>query len=401
MPHSTICLCFSDTGGGHRSAAEAVDTALRELLAEAKPVKDISIFSDNIIEKTHPINRGFVDIYNFLLRHSQASMKYYYWFLHVAKPNSSDFGYYLSGPYLRKMLAEVQPELIVSVHPMLNHYLYRAKKDLGMKSAKIVTVITDPNDQLWRGWGCEGVDVIIAPNQIVHDKLVEWGINPDRIKIIGMPVHPDFIRPSLIEPSEFKRNLGLAPDRFTVCVNAGWAGGGNMLSIYRALDAVKRPIQVIFLCGHNQSLYQKALEESQKSAIPTAVLPFHDRIADLMPAVDMMVTKAGGLTTYEAVARRLFTAFDNITEPMPQEARTIDILVDNGLAKRINHPSDIVEIIDSAPSIRPDYLNGPLPTAQSLNRTDAVFEIATIILEQLTPPIVVKPKVLARPTELE
>src|SRR5271163_3352669 len=109
MPHSTICLCFSDTGGGHRSASEAVDTALRELLAEVNPAKNISIFSDNIIEKTHPVNRAFVDIYNFLLRHSQVSMRYYYWFLHVAKPNSSDFGYSLTGPYLRKMLAEVRP----------------------------------------------------------------------------------------------------------------------------------------------------------------------------------------------------------------------------------------------------------------------------------------------------
>jgi UDP-N-acetylglucosamine:LPS N-acetylglucosamine transferase len=401
MPHSTICLAFSDTGGGHRSASDAIESALRELLAEVNPNKDISIFSDNIIEKTHPVNRAFVDIYNFLLRHSQVSMRYYYWFLHVAKPNSSDFGYSLTGPYLRKMLSEVQPELLVCVHPMLNHYLFRAKQDLGLKDTKLITVITDPNDQLWRGWGCEGTDLIIAPNQIVHDKLLEWGIKPERIKVIGMPVNPDFLRPTLIDPSEFKRNLGLMPDRFTLCVNAGWAGGGNMLSIYRALDAVKRPIQVIFLCGHNKNLYQRILIESEKSSIPTAVLPFHDRMADLMPAVDMMVTKAGGLTTYEAVARRLFTAFDNITEPMPQEARTIDILVDNGLAKRINRPSDIVDIIQSAPSQRLDYLNGKLPKAQNLDRTDAVFDIAKIVLEQLCPPLTVKPRVLTRPAEPE
>jgi len=400
MPNSTILLCFSDTGGGHRSATEAIEAALTELLAEAGAIKDISIVSDNVAEKTHPINRAFVDFYNFLLRHNQASMKYYFWFIHFLKPNDSKFGYSISAPYMKKILRDVDPKVVISIHPMINHYLAKAIKDIGMQGEmRLLTVVTDPNAQLWRGWGCEDSDLTIVPNQITYDKLLEWGIKPEKLKIVGIPLHPEFVKPCNVEPSEFRRNLGLAHDRFTLCLNAGWAGGGNMLAIYKALDKVKRPIQVIFLCGHNQRLYQKVLKQSSTSMVPTAVLPFHDRLADLMPAVDLMVTKAGGLTTYEAVARRLFMAIDTITPPMPQESGTIDILVDNRLARRVSRPSDIIDIIESAPQERPDYLSGPLPKAQSLDRADAAYDIARLVLEYFNVNSSHAPRVLNRSSE--
>jgi UDP-N-acetylglucosamine:LPS N-acetylglucosamine transferase len=381
MP-TTILLCFSDTGGGHRTATEALEAALHERLQALGKDNDFVIVSDNIVEKTHPINRGFVELYNFLLRHSQESMRYYFWFIHWFKPNRSEFGYSLSSRYLQQIVIDNQPKVVVSVHPMTNHYLSRAIADVGQKDkVKLVTLITDPNDQLWEGWGCEGSDLTISPNQIVTAKLREWGIARDKIKEIGMPVHPDFIKPASAKPEEFRRSFGLEEDCFTLCINAGWAGGGNMKAIYRALEGTKRKIQVVFLCGHNTNLYHEAQREAERSSIPTAVLPFHDRMSDLMTACDLMVTKAGGLTTFEAVARRLPLAFDVITAPMPQEAGTIDILVDAGLAKRISKPNDIRAIVEAAQP-RLDYMTGELPQYQRLDCTDAVYKIADIILAE-------------------
>ena len=93
MSDQKICLFFSDTGGGHRSATEAIECALHELLLQMPAAERPEIFSENIVEKTHPLNRWFVELYNYLLRHHQSRMKYYYWFLHLTRPNESDFGY--------------------------------------------------------------------------------------------------------------------------------------------------------------------------------------------------------------------------------------------------------------------------------------------------------------------
>ena len=132
MRNPRICVFFSDTGGGHRSAAEAVEQALLDLLNQVEPDSpSAEILVDNGVEKSHPVNRYFVQLYNYLLRHNQSMMKYYYWFIEQTKPNNSEYGYQVSKPYLLKLIEESDVDMIVSVHPMSNHYLARAIKDSG------------------------------------------------------------------------------------------------------------------------------------------------------------------------------------------------------------------------------------------------------------------------------
>lgn len=377
MRKPTICLFFSDTGGGHRSAVEAINQGLGDLVAGLSPdVIKPSIVVENIVEKSHPINRHFVELYNFLLRHSQQAMKYYYWLIEATKPNDSEIGYQLAKPYVTRALEEINADVIVSVHPMSNHYLSRALKDMGRdKTTRMITVVTDPNGDFWSGWACKDVDLTVVPNELGRNRLIELGVSPDRILVSGMPVHPDFVKPPTCDAAEFRAHLGLDPNRPTVCINAGWAGGGNMTGVYRALADAGKDVQVIFLCGHNRALYERLKKEARLSAIPTAVLPFHDRMADLMSAVDLMVTKAGGLTSFECVARRLPMAIDMITEPMPQELGTAMLLCEQGLASPLSRPGDIVDIVAN---LRPERLE--LPEAYSLNRTDAVYTIARTVL---------------------
>lgn len=105
MASPTICLFFSDTGGGHRSATEAVEAGIRLVWAKhnesAHTNQTINVLSENVAEKSHFLNRAFVETYNFLLRHNQAGMKYYYWFVHKFKVNDSPIGYWLLKPYAK------------------------------------------------------------------------------------------------------------------------------------------------------------------------------------------------------------------------------------------------------------------------------------------------------------
>ena len=385
MAKFRICLVFSDTGGGHRSAVDAIDAALKDVVTKEFAGYDFELITDNVVEKTHPINRAFVDFYNYLLRNNQRLMKYYYAFIHTARPNDSEFGYAISGPYIREWLRKVKPDLVVSVHPMCNQYFLRSMQDIGIfGKTKLVTVVTDPGGDFWRGWACPEADLTIVPNDLSRDKLIEWDVPPERVRTMGMPVNPDFIKPPSVPKEEFRSLLGLQPDKLTVCINAGWAGGGNMLAIYDALSKVKRPVQAIFLCGHNRRLYERVKAEAKKSPIPTAVLPFHDRMADLMAAVDLMVTKAGGLTTFESIARRLPMAIDMITNPMPQEAGTVQILIDEGLASGIRKADDIIDVVER---LQPpaDRNTVKLPSEYSLDQVDAVYQIARTVVKMCVP----------------
>ena len=378
---TTISLFFSDTGGGHRSAVEAIQAAVEQLCRERGTKKPVKVVIDNVAENSHPINRKFVQFYNYLLRHNQALMKYYYAFIELVKPNDSDIAWRFTKPYLEAKMRSIDPDLTVSVHPMCNQYLARCLKETGMnKKSKLVTVVTDPNGDFWSGWASLDSDLTVAPNDLSKKRLMDLGVRENRIKVIGMPVHPDFRNPPTSSKEEFRHNLGLTRDLPTICINAGWAGGGNMMEVYKALHSVTRPVQVIFLCGHNQDLYATMKREARRSPIPTAVLPFHDRLADVMAASDLMVTKAGGLTTFEAIARRLPMAIDTITDPMPQELGTAQILVSEGLGQRVNKPMDIVAIAENM-VLREEFAAAPLPTNHQLDRVDAVFEIAETLLK--------------------
>jgi UDP-N-acetylglucosamine:LPS N-acetylglucosamine transferase len=378
---TNICIYFADTGGGHRSAAQAIKAGI-ELAAE-KEGRSVHVISQPIIEQSHPINKLLVRAYNYLACYHPTWIKHFYNLIHVAKLES---GLHISlcRSYAHNILSMQDPALVVSVHPLLAQALALFLKELGLRPAvKLAVVVTDPNDKLWRAWACEDADLIIAPNNIARDCLLRWGIPADKIQVLGMPVHPEFLSPTATSRADFLNSLGLDPNTFTLCINSGWAGNSHLLSLFYALKKCKRKLQIIFLSGYNKRLYENTLSAAQATNIPTVVLPFYDKMPELMRSVDAMVTKAGGLTTYQAVAARLPLIFDNTIEPMPQEAPTMEMLVNAGVATRLDRADDIapiVERIDIVPD--KDRALPILPIGHELDLTDqAIYDISHALLQ--------------------
>lgn len=375
-----IVICYADTGGGHKQAADAIREAILEVHASSGSSSNIEVITQGALQSKNVLNSAFLDFYNYLLRHHPARMKHYYRFIEWLKPNESKLAYKMCGDFARNMWMALRPAVVVSVHPMLNHYTHLGLIDAGLRDeTRFVIVVTDPNAGLWSGWACKAADLIIAPNDLAAIRLRDLGVNPNTIRTIGMPVKPSFLRPPLIDRDQLLRELGLGPNRITILLSGGWAGGGAVLQIYRALQEVRRPIQVVVLCGHNSDLLDQLHAATVGSALPTAVLPFVDSLADLMSACDLLITKGGGLTTAEAVARRIPMVLDMLSEPMPQEAGTVNLLIEAGLAQPMKSIADIARIVQSFQPA-PDRLDKPLPAVHNLDRSDAVFDIAREIL---------------------
>ena len=330
MERKTIFLVFSDTGGGHRTAANAIKKALEELWEKrGGRVDELEIIMRDVIAESNQVNLLFEKLYNRLLKDRQDLMRYYFHLIEWAKPNENALAYKMTSTFAKKLISDMDPAVIVSVHPMVNHFLARTLKELGLdQKIKLITVLTDPNSNLWTGWACPDADLTVAPNDLARDRLIYFGLDPARIKVLGMPIMPEFIKPPIESREVMLERIGLDPNMLTVAVTAGSAGGGNILEIYKAMREIKRPFQVIVSCGKNKKLMSKVDAERQQFPWKTVVMPYTSRVADGMNAIDLLVTKAGGLTTFEAIARRLPMALDMITEPMPQEAGTAEILIE-------------------------------------------------------------------------
>ncbi len=162
-----------------------------------------------------------------------------------------------------------------------------------------------------------------------------------------MPIHPKFHEVNEKDAQKAREAFGLNPDKFTVFVNAGWIGGGNIPQIFRELVQGNLDVQAIFLAGKNEELRLEAVELAKTAKFPVKVIGYSDEIEKLMQSANVMVSKLGGLTTFEALACRLPIIADATTPPMPQEAGTVNLIKKKGAGILLEKASDIVPTIQS------------------------------------------------------
>jgi len=131
-----------------------------------------------------------------------------------------------------------------------------------------------------------------------------------------------------------------------VFVNAGWEGGGNIPHIFSELVRGELDVQAIFLAGKNKALKTEAERIALEARFPIKVIGYSDEVEQLMGAANVMISKLGGLTTFEALSCRLPIIADVTTEPMPQEAGTVNLIAKSGAAVMLSRASDIVPVVN-------------------------------------------------------
>lgn len=334
-----ILIISSDTGGGHRSAAQAIADGLHRFWkAESFAVRTIKA-----VEESHHITEKLVNVYNWVLRNRQHWMKYLYWIMNKIRPETREFFHRRCIGYVREQFEKWCPHIVVSVHPLTQHIFARILKELNLaEQIPLVTVVTDPCYGFWKGWACDDVSLYLVANDEARRQLIDYGISPEKIKISGMPVHPKFHEVDEMVAQRARKAFGLNPDKFTVFVNAGWIGGGNIPQIFRELVRGELDVQAIFLAGKNEELRLEAEELAKTAKFPVKVIGYSDEIEKIMQSANVMVSKLGGLTTFEALACRLPIIADATTPPMPQEAGTVSMIADKGAGILLEKPADIV-----------------------------------------------------------
>jgi processive 1,2-diacylglycerol beta-glucosyltransferase len=337
-----ILIISSDTGGGHRSAAQAISEGLEKFWTGGSPVVRII----KAVEESHNVTERLVNVYNWVLRHKQGWMKYLYWAMNKIRPETREFFHKRCIGYVRGQFEKWCPHIVVSVHPLTQHIFARILKELNLSDqVPLVTVVTDPCYGFWKGWACDDVSLYLVANEDARDQLIDYGISPLKIKVSGMPVNPKFREVSEIDAQRARRIYGLDPDKFTIFVNAGWIGGGNIPQIFRELVRGQLDVQAIFLAGKNEELRLEAEELARTARFPVKVIGYSDEIEKLMHSANVMVSKLGGLTTFEALACRLPIIADATTPPMPQEAGTVDLIERRGAGILLRRSIDIVPTI--------------------------------------------------------
>jgi UDP-N-acetylglucosamine:LPS N-acetylglucosamine transferase len=337
-----ILIISSDTGGGHRSAAAAIVAGVQKFFAG----HSYTVRVVRAIEESHEITAKLVRLYNWILRNRQGWMKYFYWAMNRIRPETREFFHTRCIGYVQDLFERWCPHVVVSVHPLTQHIFARVLKELKLADrVPLVSVVTDPCYGFWKGWACDDVTLYLVASEEARRQLIDYGVAPERIKISGMPVHPKFAFADEAAAQAARRALGLDPEKFTVFVNAGWEGGGNIPQIFRELVRGELDIQAIFLAGKNEELRATAESIALQAPFPIKVIGYSEHVEQLMSAANVMISKLGGLTTFEALACRIPIIADVITDPMPQEAGTANLILKRGAGILLKQAKDIVPVV--------------------------------------------------------
>ncbi len=316
-------LLISDTGGGHRSAANALAAALEEA-----PHPYQSRIEDVAAHCAFPLTQLGLG-YSMALRYAPPIYGALYYATNGRRRYRAlvRFCEPLYRERLRDLFIEYRPDVIVSVHPLLNHAALRARDDAGMQHVPVVTVITDLG-KVHESWLVPDADAVVVPAREVYQRALSRGVPPARLRLLGHPIHPNFDDVTGSK-ADLRAQLKLPADVPVVMLMAGGEGGGKLLSTALALARAHLPIELVVVCGRNEPLAIKLGELSPTLPTPMHVLGFTDKIPEYFRAVDLLVTKAGPGTIAEANAAQLpVVVYDYVPG---QERGNVDFVRRNGL----------------------------------------------------------------------
>ncbi|HET7151524.1 MAG TPA: glycosyltransferase, partial [Candidatus Acidoferrum sp.] len=285
-----------------------------------------------------------------------------------------------TGPMIR-LLKRVQPDLCVATHFLPAEIIawLIAKKRLRAHNAIVVT-----DYDVHAMWLCRTVDCYYVANQETAEYLAHIAVPHEKLRVTGIPIDPLFAVAASRE--EARKHLGLDAAAMMILISAGGYGVGPVEQLVKDLLELQRPWQIVAIAGKAEKT-RKRLEELAKDAGKLSsgaarlfAVGFTTEMDKYMAAADLMVGKAGGLTTSEALARALPMA---LIEPIPgQEERNADHLLEAGAAIRCNNlPAaawKIATLLDD-----PVRLNGMRQAARKLGKPRAAAAIAEDALRLL------------------
>jgi UDP-N-acetylglucosamine:LPS N-acetylglucosamine transferase len=367
----TIELVYINAGGGHRSAAVALATVIRD---QALPweVRLVNLFEvldpRDMFGKTTGMKPE--QYYNARLARG--------WTLGLGQElKLLQALIRLSHKSLRARLQRhwqaTKPDLVVSLVPNFNRAMYQALAAARPK-APYVTILTDFADSPPHFW--------IEPHQAQHlicgtAKAVAQARAAayDELRIhrtSGMIVRPDFYHPLNIDRHAERRKLQLDPERPTGLVMFGGHGSKMMRHIAKRLD----DSQLILVCGHNSALADEL--RAMTSSAPRAVIGFSAQIHYFMQLSDYFIGKPGPGSISEAVQQRLPVIVTRNAWTMPQERYNTEWVEENGVGV----------VLESFQAIRPAVADltarlGEFRRRIAAIRNRAIFEIPEILQQIL------------------
>ncbi|MFA5974670.1 MAG: glycosyltransferase [Elusimicrobiota bacterium] len=329
-----ILFFYISMSSGHQRAAEAIREALGLLIPSWETVG-----IDSLSYAYPTIGKLIARTYLEVLRHTPVLWNYIYDNPDVVEATREirDVLNLISSPKLKKLVRRHDPQALVCTQAVPCS-VFAAEKRRGKLTIPLIAVVTD--FAIHSYWVYKEVDLYCVSSEEARRELIRRGIHASKIVVTGIPISPSFLR--RIPKAQARAQLRLDPNRLTVLIMGGSQGLGPLQDLLDHLHPL--PIQCIVSAGVNRGLF-RTLNKRYRRDKRVRLFGYTRMINTLMDAADLLVTKPGGLTSSEALAKGLPMV---ITNPIPgQEERNARYLLKRGVAEEANDPQTISDIVNN------------------------------------------------------
>jgi processive 1,2-diacylglycerol beta-glucosyltransferase len=365
-----VLILSASVGSGHVKAAVALERAMRA----RSDVEEV--LCDDSLDHTNLLHRQF---YSTLYSTLSSIMPEFlgWWYERSDDPWVADKSRLaIDLPQalpLINLVKDFRPDVILCTHFMpagvISWLIGNGKLD-----AQLGVVVTDFHFHAF--WITRAFNWYFVAQEEDKIHMEALGLPSDRIEVTGIPVDPEFAKP--VDASAVLLRHGLKPERPTLLIAGGALGMSPASAVVRQILQLDRDFQAIIVCGRNEEMLAEISALVKGRPDDFRVFGYTSEISDFMAAATILLSKPGGMTTAEALARGLPMV---ILDPIGgQEERNADVLLECGAALKCTELTLITHklrlLLDD-----PDKLQRMSNNARTLGRPNAAADIARIVME--------------------
>jgi processive 1,2-diacylglycerol beta-glucosyltransferase len=354
---------------GHRSAALAIEKALKKL----QP--DTEILSINAFNFTNPISERIINrLYMSVIKRTPKIWDYLYDNPKIVKriEKIKETIHRFNSPKLKNLFDQFKPDALICTQAFPCGMCADYKKTYN-SGIPLIAVLTDYVPHSY--WIYDTINYYITPSEDVTLRLMQKGVELNRIKSFGIPFDHKFNEPQ--DRNQLLQKFKLKADAPIILIMGGGQGLGPIKMIVKSLEKIKREIQEIVVAGTNRRLYKSLKRKIKKYKKRIQLFGYVHNIEELMSISDIIITKPGGVTVAEVLAKKIPMI---ILKPIPgQEANNAAYLTEKGAAIKIDKPKEINRVIEDLLSSS-DKLKRISDSCGFMSKPNASFDIAKLIL---------------------
>ena len=320
-------------GGGHNTCAKAVDDYLKS--------RDVKTYILDVYGYIHKmLGKTVSEVYSFSITKTPKLFGTLYDFEENNSAgicNLMDNVNRIACKKITEFINENHIDAVICTHVFGGQLMTRLKRK-GKVDVFTVGIITDYT--IHPHWEDTNLNYYVIADEGLVRQAVERGIPKEKLLPIGIPLNLKYSQH--IDRAEARKMLGFDPEKPLIFLIMGSMGYGNISASVTELDRLDYDYQIAIVCGNNKRAKTNLSKKTFKKNVE--IYGFVDNVDLFLDAADLIITKPGGLTTTESLAKNVPMIF---VDPIPgQEAKNVEFLLNNGLGIYVTKNYGLADAID-------------------------------------------------------